>query len=333
MRFVMRLTQRQFMIFTGILLSYFVLFALISNLYLNMYEMQQKYNHLHEQKTALHSFFNKFTNISFPIAYSLNFYENYTEMETIYIITPTYNRTTQMADLTRLVNTLWLVPKTFWIMVEDSNEPSERINRFLATSKLNHVHLNTETPPDLKIQPGEKSWSKPRGVYQRNKALQWLRDHSSELRRGVVYFADDDNTYDIRLFEEMRTTKKVSVWPVGLSGELRYERPICRNGKVVDWFVVWARKRPFPMDMAGFAVSLNLILAHPSATFSHLVQRGMQESHFLSHLVRVKDLEARADNCTKILVWHTNTKAPMLGSEKLLEQEKLSYDADIVSQV
>ena len=55
------------------------------------------------------------------------------------------------------------------------------------------------------------------------------------------------------------------------------------------------------MDMAGFAVSLSLVLAHPSATFSHLVQRGMQESHFLSHLVRVKDLEARADNCTKVV--------------------------------
>ena len=33
---------------------------------------------------------------------------------------------------------------------------------------------------------------------------------------GVIYFADDDNTYSLDIFEEMRTTKTVSVWPVGI---------------------------------------------------------------------------------------------------------------------
>lgn len=31
---------------------------------------------------------------------------------------------------------------------------------------------------------------------------------------------DDDNSYDIQLFDEMRTTTRVSVWPVALSGQL-----------------------------------------------------------------------------------------------------------------
>ena len=98
----------------------------------------------------------------------------------------------------------------------------------------------------------------------------------------------------------MRYTKKVSVWPVAFVGELLYERPVCKNGKVTSWFVAWGGKRPFPIDMAGFAVNLNLLLSHPSATFSQFAQRGMQESHFLSHLVRSKDLEAKADNCTLV---------------------------------
>jgi len=34
----------------------------------------------------------------------------------------------------------------------------------------------------------------------------------------VVYFADDDNTYDIRLFNEIATTQRISMFPVGFIG-------------------------------------------------------------------------------------------------------------------
>ncbi len=40
----------------------------------------------------------------------------------------------------------------------------------------------------------------PRGSSNRNAALNWIR---SNIKSGVLYFADDDNTYDIRLFEEV----------------------------------------------------------------------------------------------------------------------------------
>lgn len=47
----------------------------------------------------------------------------------------------------------------------------------------------------------KKSKFKPRGVANRNAALDWVR---ANCKTGVVYFGDDDNTYDIRLFEEVR---------------------------------------------------------------------------------------------------------------------------------
>lgn len=50
----------------------------------------------------------------------------------------------------------------------------------------------------------EPKWKKPRGVSQRNVALKWLRENrnrSTDL--GVIYFADDDNTYDLQLFNEV----------------------------------------------------------------------------------------------------------------------------------
>jgi len=38
---------------------------------------------------------------------------------------------------------------------------------------------------------------------------------------------------DVELFEEMRATKKVSVWPVGLVGGIMVEKPIVEKGKII----------------------------------------------------------------------------------------------------
>jgi len=41
----------------------------------------------------------------------------------------------------------------------------------------------------------------PKGVSNRNRGLEWILKHAKD--EGVVYFADDDNTYDLRLFWEV----------------------------------------------------------------------------------------------------------------------------------
>jgi hypothetical protein len=45
---------------------------------------------------------------------------------------------------------------------------------------------------------------------------------------AVVYFADDDNAYDTRIFEEVRATVRISVFPVGLVQEFGISSPIVR---------------------------------------------------------------------------------------------------------
>lgn len=56
---------------------------------------------------------------------------------------------------------------------------------------------------------------------------------------------------------QMRWTKKASVWPVGLVGGVRFEKPILdANGKVANWSTAWRPERPFAIDMAGFAINL-----------------------------------------------------------------------------
>ena len=47
--------------------------------------------------------------------------------------------------------------------------------------------------------------NRPKGVENRNKALNWVAAYAKYLSSdtGVIYFADDDNIYDLRLFEEV----------------------------------------------------------------------------------------------------------------------------------
>ncbi|KAE8591958.1 hypothetical protein XENTR_v10018613 [Xenopus tropicalis] len=177
----------------------------------------------------------------------------------IHVITPTYSRPVQKAELTRLSNTLLHVPNLHWILVEDSQRRTPLVTRLLQDSGLNYTHLNVETPRNYKLRGDTRDPRIPRGTMQRNLALRWLREtfNRNNSLPGVVYFADDDNTYSLDLFEE-----------------------------------------------------------RPQAYFKlRGVKGGYQESSLLRELVTLNDLEPKADNCTKILVWHTRTEKPVLVNE------------------
>ena len=212
----------------------------------------------------------------------------------IFAVTPTYKRWTQKADLTQLCQTLSHIPSLRWIVIEDSTQKTQLVTNLLARCPVNSTHLNFKTSPSLLDNPPSKNSSeakkphvkKPRGIEQRNVALKWIRRHYRLGKvNGVVYFADDDNTYDLRVFDEvirregrlgekregrerrgdgrtiiimtfysfpkMRSTKMVSVWPVGLAGGLKFEGPICSGDTVKHWYAYWARDRKFQIDFAG----------------------------------------------------------------------------------
>lgn len=122
---------------------------------------------------------------------------NRSALPAIYAITPTYNRPVQKAELTRLANTFRQVPRFHWIVVEDSTVRTELVVRFLARSGMQYTHLNIFTPRRF------KRTGMPRATEQRNTALSWLRSHRSIKDVGIVFFADDDNTYSLELFEEV----------------------------------------------------------------------------------------------------------------------------------
>lgn len=128
------------------------------------------------------------------------------------MITPTFARWTQKADLSRLCFTLMQVPNLHWILIEDADEKTELVGKILSgdySCKIpRSTHLNVRTPKSHRRGSKDPFWTKSRGVLQRNIALVWLREAASagmldDALRGVVYFGDDDNTYDLRVFQEV----------------------------------------------------------------------------------------------------------------------------------
>lgn len=236
----------------------------------------------------------------------------------IFVITPTYSRPTQMADMTRLSQTLRLVKDLFWIVVEDSHNKSMQVSALLNRSTIPYAHLLGPRPvTHLDRRSG-------RGVSNRLKALEYLREsYTNTSQEGVIYFADDDNAYDIRIFEEIRDTKKVSMFPVGLIAKLGLSTPIVNNetAKIIGFHDPFISRRKYAVDMAGFAVNLQLFLSKPKATMPYKV--GYEEDYFIKSLgVQFKDLEPKANNCTEILVWHTKTNSANSPTYAFMMKEK-----------
>ena len=75
---------------------------------------------------------------------------------------------------------------------------------------------------------------------------------------------------------------------------------ILSRPKVVRFHTGWRPSRPFPLDMAGFAVSLKTVLANQDACFDGNAPMGFLESSFLQGVVTMEELEPRADNCSKV---------------------------------
>ena len=126
-------------------------------------------------------------------------------LPTIFVITPTYTRPVQKAELTRLANTFLHVQNLHWVVVEDSPRRTNLVSNLLEKAGINFTHLNIETPKSLKVGLSWIPSHTPRGTFQRNLGLHWLRESFSTIPppEGVVYFADDDNTYSLELFEEV----------------------------------------------------------------------------------------------------------------------------------
>nr|CAD7432569.1 unnamed protein product [Timema monikensis] len=218
--------------------------------------------------------------------------KKFDDLPIIYFVTPTYPRREQVAELTRLGQTLMHIVNLHWIIADDVPTCNTMIGKLLKKFGIPFTHIASPMPDVYR-----KSSVVPRGVANRRAALGWIRKN---IHSGVLYFGDDDNTFDLELFDEIRFTKKVSMFPVGLIGDYSVSSPVLMEGKVIGFFDSWPAKRKFPVDMAGFAVNIGFLLSHPHATMPY--KAGYEEDQFLVSLgLKLEDIEPKGNACTEVL--------------------------------
>lgn len=117
----------------------------------------------------------------------------------VLVVTATYKHSTQMASMTNLMQTLREVPPPIhWIVIEDEKQKSDRIRNLLKRSTLQNSHLafiSSEQNPTL--------WDM-KTAKERSFALQYIRHRFANQTQALIYFADANHIYDVRLFDLIR---------------------------------------------------------------------------------------------------------------------------------
>lgn len=98
----------------------------------------------------------------------------------------------------------------------------------------------------------------------------------------------------------MRYINKVAMWPVGLVTKTGVSSPIIQNGKLVGFYDGWIGGRKYPVDMAGFAVSVKFLKERPKAEMPF--KPGYEEDGFLRSLAPLdnSEIELLADECRDV---------------------------------
>lgn len=225
----------------------------------------------------------------------------------VFVITPTFRRPLQMVDMVRLSQTLQLDKAIYWLVVEDQERPSARIRALLERTGLPFAHLAVHQE-----QTSEGKKPNGKGIYQRNRAIETVESLNTP---GVVYFGDDDNAYDARLFSQMRQVQRVGVSGVGFAVDW-YELCVVDNetNKVKELYSNWKSGRKFEIDMAAFGIHTD-VLQEKHPRFRDDWPISYLETRFVELVADdVTSLEP-LDNCTKIYAWHVHTK--VAGSNRL----------------
>ncbi len=242
----------------------------------------------------------------------------------IIIVTPTYSRKNRLLFLKRCIRLFSRIDDFQWIVVEDGQICDPEVKKLLLKSSLPFIYLHFGPTHD-------------HGTSQRNHALTYIRDKGI---KGIIYLADDDNYYQPRLFDQIRKTKKASVFPVGHLGPRGIERPIVKDGRIVGWDCGWL-SRKYPLDWAGIAFNAELLknISDPilkglnyfdaikkgcadlswsdEKRISWLRQNKDGESEFIDKIIQSKeDFEILCDNCSRCYAWH---------DQPLYENPRLTY--------
>lgn len=210
-------------------------------------------------------------------------------MDKLIIVTPTYTNSKRTFFISECIKVFKNIPNLIWVLCEDADGIDIEINEMLTKSCITYKYLSFGPTKD-------------KGNEQRNVCYEYIVNNDIN---GIIYNADDDNQYEMKLFDEIKKTKNISIFPVGNLGPNGIERPIIQNGKILYWDAGWSNRR-FPVDMAGFAFNSKYLYkkkAENKKLWDHCGVGG--ESEFINYITdNDDDLEFLCDNCNTCYVKH-----------------------------
>ncbi|CAD5220708.1 unnamed protein product [Bursaphelenchus okinawaensis] len=221
--------------------------------------------------------------------------ENHIERRVI-LITSTYHRPQRIADFHSLIHNFRHIDNIFWIVVEEGPQTDQFIESLLKRSNVPYVYLNAEN-----VDTPCHGWS------QRNAALDYIRSNKESFKDSdVVYFANDENTYDKRLFDKfIRNVQKIGVWAAG-AGYVAAESPLVLNDQIIGWNTAWRPKREFALSFSQFAFNIKYI-TETNAKFDLRCAGLAMEDCFLRQLnIQKSDIQpfGYEGESKPIYVWH-----------------------------
>lgn len=226
------------------------------------------------------------------------------------IVTPTSAKD-QLRELllSKLANTLKLVPPPLlWIVVEQQSESSQ-VSEILRKTGVMYRHLVfTESFNNLEAEMD----------YQKNIALNHMEHHKLS---GIVHFAGLSNVYDLSFFSEIRTIEVFGTWPMALVSANRkrvtIEGPVCNSAEVIGWHLrrmnnnnnnATEEDAKSPLHISSFAFNSSILWDPERWGRVSSVQDTSQNS---IKFVEKEVLEGETDlkgipsgGCSKIMLWN-----------------------------
>ncbi|GAA0147656.1 glycosyltransferase [Lithospermum erythrorhizon] len=222
----------------------------------------------------------------------------------VIIVTPTSVKDKlRLVLLSRMANTLRLVPSPLlWVVVEQQTESSD-VSELLRKTGIMYRHLVfkenfTDTRTELD--------------YQRNIALNHIEHHKLS---GIVHFAGLSNVYDLSFFDEIRGIEVFGTWPLALlkanRKRLIIEGPVCDSSEVIGWHLKKLQNltdsRP-PIHLSSIAFNSSILWDPERWGRTSSLQDTSQDSlKFVRNEVLEEETKLKgipSQSCSKVLLWN-----------------------------
>ncbi|KAL1822674.1 hypothetical protein ACET3Z_009452 [Daucus carota] len=235
----------------------------------------------------------------------------------IIIVTPTSAKD-QLRELllSKLANTLKLVPPPLlWIVVEQQSESSQ-VSEVLRKTGVMYRHLVfTENFNNLEAEMD----------YQKNVALNHMEHHKLS---GIVHFAGLSNVYDLSFFSEIRKIEVFGTWPMALVSANRkrvtIEGPVCNSAEVIGWHLkrknnnnATEEDTKSPLHISSFAFNSSILWDPERWGRPSSVQDTSQNSiKFVEKEVLEGETDLKgipAEGCSRIMLWNLHVPIKPMG--------------------